>query len=381
MALTLRRRAAAALLPILAAAGCGTVGEDPRALPTPTDDASPAPADDDASTTTVVTEGEQSGDDTADDDAAGPDESADADADGDGDDLGETGDDPGDAAGEGSPETLPTSESTVLEGVTVAANGAPVAGPGTAELAAQIDLAERTIRDPEATAEQLALAGHLHQVAIRKLSHHPGWDSHVLARLDDETAWRTQRNLDARREFLDMSRSGRPENVPAWEIIEPEPAESLLSYYREGEATYGVDWEVLAAINLVETGMGRIRGLSTAGAQGPMQFIPPTWDAFGEGDVNDPHDAILAAARYLDHSGFAVDPADAIWHYNNHTNYVRAVQAYADIMRRDPAAYTGFYHWRIYYFAEVGDLWLPVGYRRTEAGPAADYLLENPQAN
>ncbi len=33
-------------------------------------------------------------------------------------------------------------------------------------------------------------------------------------------------------------------------------------------------WYYLAAINLIETRMGRIDGLSTAGAQGPMQFLP-----------------------------------------------------------------------------------------------------------
>lgn len=363
MALTLRRRAAVALCSIAAAVSCSSVGDSARSLAPPEPDGGAPPlltpaSSDDTTTSTAATAGEPSGGSST----SGPD----------GADPTDTSDTSG---------TTPEAVPSVLDGVDVAADGAPIAAAGTAGLAAQIDLAERTIRDPSATDEQVALAAHLHQVAIRKLSHHPDWDPHVLGALDPETAWRTQRNLDARRYFLDMSRSGRPENVPAWEIIDPEPADALLSYYREGEATYGVDWEVLAAINLVETGMGRIRGLSTAGAQGPMQFIPPTWEAFGEGDVNDPHDAILAAARYLDHSGFSTDPADAIWHYNNHTNYVRAVQAYAEIMQRDPAAFTGFYHWRIYYFADVGDLWLPVGYRRTEASPAADYLREHPQAN
>ena len=114
------------------------------------------------------------------------------------------------------------------------------------------------------------------------------------------------------------------DEVPAWEIIDPAPTADLLRFYREGERTYGVRWQVLAAINLVETGFGKIRGLSTAGAQGPMQFIPSTWAAYGEGDINDPHDAILAAARYLAANGGDSDAGieGALYRYNNHPGYV-----------------------------------------------------------
>jgi membrane-bound lytic murein transglycosylase B len=60
-----------------------------------------------------------------------------------------------------------------------------------------------------------------------------------------------------------------------------------------------VPWYFLASINLVETRMGRIHGLSTAGAQGPMQFLPSTWAACCTGDIEDAHDAIVGAATYL----------------------------------------------------------------------------------
>jgi membrane-bound lytic murein transglycosylase B len=50
-----------------------------------------------------------------------------------------------------------------------------------------------------------------------------------------------------------------------------------LAAYQAAEAKLAVSWEYLAAIHLVETGLGRIRGTSSAGAQGPMQFLPSTW--------------------------------------------------------------------------------------------------------
>ena len=99
------------------------------------------------------------------------------------------------------------------------------------------------------------------------------------------------------------------------------------------------------AINLVETATGRIRGTSVAGAQGPMQFMPATWAAYGEGDINDPRDAIRGAARYLTANGAPADMAGALWNYNHSDRYVRAVQHYADLIVEHPGAYAGFHGW------------------------------------
>src|SRR5438105_4405934 len=67
---------------------------------------------------------------------------------------------------------------------------------------------------------------------------------------------------------------------------------------------FGVAWNVLAAVNFVESAFGKLRNSSTAGAQGPMQFLPSTWRRYGlGGDVHDPHDAILGAANYLRAAG------------------------------------------------------------------------------
>ena len=90
--------------------------------------------------------------------------------------------------------------------------------------------------------------------------------------------------------------------------------------------------------------MGRIRGISTAGARGPMQFLPTTWDLYGEGgDINDPRDAILAAARLLRANGAPGDMGRAVWHYNPSSSYVGAVTRYAKAIgaRRSPSAATG----------------------------------------
>ena len=168
--------------------------------------------------------------------------------------------------------------------------------------------------------------------------------------------------------------------LPAWRIIQPEPATNLLSYYRKAEAATGIEWEVLAAVNLVETGMGRIDGISVANAQGPMQFLPTTWaePGIGTGNIRDPHDAIQAAARYLVRRGGLQDIRRGLWGYNNSDYYGRAVLLYASLMKEDPAAYTGLYHWEIHFNAAAGDLWLPVGYNQPQRITVEQHLQANP---
>jgi Transglycosylase SLT domain len=186
-------------------------------------------------------------------------------------------------------------------------------------------------------------------------------------------------HLRARREFLAM-RATVGDTLPDWEIIAPEPIESLLASYKEAQAATGIGWQYLAAINLVETGLGRISGLSTAGAVGPMQFLPSTWNekGIGQGDIRNPHDAIAAAARYLVRRGGPADMAKALQGYNNHVNYVRAVTAYADLFKADERSFDVVYQWEIYYLSQAGDLWLPVGYRQPTPISVADYLRQAP---
>ncbi|MBE67622.1 MAG: lytic transglycosylase [Cyanobium sp. SAT1300] len=248
------------------------------------------------------------------------------------------------------------------------------------KIAALLNSVETALRDPATAAGSLPDLGHQQQVIYRVLSANPTLSSQVIAALPAE--WRSvaERHLAARGEFLRMGRSRRPTVLPAWRIIAPEPAENLLAYYRKAELATGIEWEVLAAVNLVETGMGRIDGISVANAQGPMQFLPTTWAeaGIGHGNIRDPHDAIQAAARYLVRRGGLRDIRQGLWGYNNSDYYGRAVLLYASLMREDPLAYIGLYHWEIHFNAADGDLWLPVGYNQAKPIPVGDYLNNHP---
>ena len=106
----------------------------------------------------------------------------------------------------------------------------------------------------------------------------------------------------------------------------------LLSLWQRAGAEYGVPWQVLAAINKVESNFGRNMGPSSAGAIGWMQFMPSTWerwgvDANGDGraDPWNAEDAITAAARYLAASGGGTDISRAVFSYNHAQWYVDEV--------------------------------------------------------
>jgi soluble lytic murein transglycosylase-like protein len=127
------------------------------------------------------------------------------------------------------------------------------------------------------------------------------------------------------------------------------PPGTLLRFYRKGERRFDVQWQVLAAVNLVETVYNRLRNTSTAGAQGPMQFIPSTWRAYGMGgDIHDPHDAVLGAANYLHASGAPGSYSRALYAYNHSTLYVRAVLRFARRMRADSRTYYALWSWQVF---------------------------------
>ena len=263
---------------------------------------------------------------------------------------------------------------------TAAGRRYPVVPTNPQTAATLLAAVEIALRDPSTPDQDLPDLGHQQQVIYRVLSADIPRSQLVLAALPERWHSVAERHLAARREFLRMSRGRRPTRLPAWRIIQPEPADRLLQHYRKAEAATGIEWEVLAAVNLVETGMGRIDGISVANAQGPMQFLPTTWaeSGIGKGNIRDPHDAIQAAARYLVRRGGLRDIRQGLWGYNNSDYYGKAVLLYASLMKEDPMAYRGLYHWEIHFNADTGDLWLPVGYNQPERITVTEYLRLNP---
>jgi hypothetical protein len=130
-----------------------------------------------------------------------------------------------------------------------------------------------------------------------------------------------------------------PSDVPNFFIDSFDVPGFLLPIFQAAGVEYDVPWEVLAAINQVETDYGRNLNTSTAGAEGWMQFLPATWeeygvDANGAGveDPNNPADAIFAAARYLHAAGASKNLRSAIFAYNHADWYVDSVMLRARLI-------------------------------------------------
>ena len=122
----------------------------------------------------------------------------------------------------------------------------------------------------------------------------------------------------------------------------------LLPIYQAAGIQYGVRWEVLAAINEMETDYGRNLNVSSAGAVGWMQFLPSTWKMYGtdanrdgKRDPYNPVDAIFAAARYLKAAGADTDLRKAIFAYNRANWYVDAVLLRARLIAGYPVDFVG----------------------------------------
>jgi hypothetical protein len=139
-----------------------------------------------------------------------------------------------------------------------------------------------------------------------------------------------------------------PVGVPNFFINKFRIPPFLLSIYQAAGIQYGVRWEVLAAINEIETDYGRNLNVSSAGAMGWMQFIPSSWKVYGvdaNGDKKidpyNPVDAIFAAARYLKAAGADQDLRKAIFAYNHADWYVDQVLLRARFIGGMPADLIG----------------------------------------
>jgi hypothetical protein len=122
----------------------------------------------------------------------------------------------------------------------------------------------------------------------------------------------------------------------------------LLPIYQAAGIQYGVRWEILAAINEIETDYGRNLNVSSAGALGWMQFIPSSWRAYGvdankdgKKDPYNPVDAIFAAARYLKAAGYEKSARRAVFAYNHADWYVDSVMLRARLITGVPADLVG----------------------------------------
>lgn len=247
-----------------------------------------------------------------------------------------------------------------------------------AQLADDLVADERALRDPGTPEPALTAAAHREQVAYRAIGRHPEWDATTRPRIPVELAEVYDRNVDARRQLTALTPVR--DTLPAWRIEPPAPADELLNDYHQAESESGVSWNYLAAINFIETRFGSIVGASTAGAQGPMQFLPSTFAGYGQGgDIHSPRDSILAAGRYLAANGFANDRDRAIYGYNHASEYVHAVDQYAGLIGEDPATFAAYYRWDVYCRTTAGDVLLPIGYDASSPIPAADYVAAHPQ--
>jgi Transglycosylase SLT domain len=206
------------------------------------------------------------------------------------------------------------------------------------------------LADPEArrgkTPEDVVLRALYQQRLYLFLTERPRLAARVLRRLPAGVAAEARDILAARGA---LKRLTPPTRRRRFRTAEPLPAGTLLRHYRKAQRRFGVAWPVLAAVNFVETAFNRIRNSSTAGAQGPMQFIPSTWRAYGMGgDVHDPHDAVLGAANYLRASGAPRDYRRALYSYNPSLDYVNAVLRYVRRIRSDRRAFYGFHAWQLF---------------------------------
>jgi membrane-bound lytic murein transglycosylase B len=229
------------------------------------------------------------------------------------------------------------------------------------DLAQRIEAREAAVRTAAANPATVTAAARAEQAAVMQLARTPDWDGQVLPKLSPPARATAEANVNALRELTAIS--DPITQLPHWAVADPAPPEELLKHYRDAAAAYGIDWRYLAAINLVETQMGRIHGLSSAGAMGPMQFMPATWAAYGRGDVNNPRDAIFAAARYLKASGAPGNMDKALYSYNNSNHYVRAIKLYAGQMDAGPHAYLAYHSWMVFVGTERGPALLETGFR------------------
>jgi hypothetical protein len=237
------------------------------------------------------------------------------------------------------------------------------------ELAEEIASVERTIRrrvrefvDSGARpgsrlGEELELLTLYQQRIFRKLTKNERLEKAVMTRLEGKVQKFYAGTIAAQEELASIT--GTSEKVPHFEFAKAETPHRLRRFFQEGERRFRIPWHMLAAVMFVESKFGKVLGPSVAGALGPMQFLPATWDAYGGGgDIRDPHDSVIGAARYLNASGGPQRMRDALFAYNPTEPYVNAIQIYARQIKRDEENFYMYYFWQVFVSTEKGDVQL-----------------------
>jgi len=245
-------------------------------------------------------------------------------------------------------------------GTAVAVSPPPGIGGNPARLARQLTLAESVLGQVGPSPAALARQALTAQLACLRIALHPGWARRVIDRVSPPQRAAATTDIAATADLVALTPPDP--RFPRWRIVPAEDLARLRADYRAAQVATGVGWSYLAAINFVETDFGRIAGPSSAGAQGPMQFLPATWATYGHGDIHRAKDAILAAARFLADHGAVGNISSALYAYNPSWRYVDAVLRYARRMRADPHALLGYYHRQVILRLARGWFLLPPGY-------------------
>jgi len=286
--------------------------------------------------------------------------------------------------------TTPTTATTAASSTTVApATSTTPAATAVATAHVVGDLTGDQLAAELTTVEQAAAngdasVGRRQQLLYRYLAAHADLDETVIAAVASDVRPYVERIVRARelgqaRAAAKPSTTPPSDTLPAWALVDPGAVDQLMSYYHEAEAATGVPWYWLAAIHFQETRMGRIVGTSSAGAVGPMQFLPATWAKCCDGDPTVARDAIIGAAKYLVAGGAPTDMSAALHHYNPNEGYVATVTAFAENLRDNPQLFNAYREWQVFYSTSAGTVRLPPGYSESQPIDAAIYLADHPE--
>jgi membrane-bound lytic murein transglycosylase B len=274
--------------------------------------------------------------------------------------------------------TGPVPTTTLAATTTTATVATQIAGELSADqLASELTAVE------QAAARGDGSVGQHQQLLYRYLSAHADLDEAVLASVAGDVRPYVERIVRARqlgqaRQAANTNPSPPSDTLPAWVVVDPLPVAELLANYGEAETATGIGWYWLAAIHFQETRTGRIIGSSSAGAVGPMQFLPSTWAQCCTGDPTVPRDAMIGAATYLAQNGGPADMQAALHTYNPNDSYVATVMAFAENMRDNPQLFNAYREWQVFYTTSAGTIRLPIGYSQPQPVDAVTYLAEHP---